>query len=360
MKKSLISIAVLSLSLLTSLAYAGGDKTWPGGGLFNSAAGNCKTIGYSHYVGWEPYAYLASNEIMGKRAKEAGVCLKIEMIPDYITSLEAFTNGTLAGVTVTNMDLLSFQSSTGQTEVIIAGDYSNGNDAILVRSSTEVGMKALKGKDIGIVELSVNDYLLDRCTSKAGMKRSDYKTINFTSEGDIAAQFGAQSGNKFAATVWNPVLMNLRSAVSDAQIVCDSSEIPGEIIDVLAVDQNLSSKHKQALANAWYDTMAIMKSKGKTGKHARGVMALNAENSVAEYERQLKTTAMWYTPEEAAAFLEGKKLVETTKSVYSFTRKSGIVGDPQSINVNGNSVVKEAGNATIHYTSEYTKAAANR
>jgi len=355
--KKLIMLALLCIATVSHAQ----DELYVGGGKFNADAGNCAKIIYSHYVGWEPYAYLATSEVLGKHAKEQGVCVEVELIPDYITSLEAFTNGTAQGVTATNMDLLSFQSSTGKTEVIIAGDYSNGNDAILIRSPNKVDMQAVKGKQVGIVELSVNDYLLDRCATKAGLTRSDFKVINFTSEGDIAAQFASQKGNGFVATVWNPVLMNLRSSVNDAQVVCDSSQIPGEIVDVLAVDAKLSDKHKQAIVNAWYDTMAAMTNKGKLGKDARSKMALNAENSLAEYEQQLKTTAMWYTPESAVSFIEGAQMSDTTKSVYGFARKAGIVASKQSISINDKLVVDEAGTkASINYTSKYTRNAINR
>jgi NitT/TauT family transport system substrate-binding protein len=354
MKKSVFAVAAL---MAASTSFAS-DSLTVGGGTFNQEAGNCVTIGFSHYVGWEPYSFLARSEILGKRAREHNVCITVEMIPDYITSLEQFSNGNVQGITVTNMDLLSFQSSTGSTEVIIAGDYSNGNDAILVRSDDVATVADLKGKEVGIVELSVNDYLLERCLTIAGMSRSDVKVVNFTSEADIATQFAAQGGTDFAATVWNPVLLNLKSEVDNATTVCDSSDIPGEIVDLLVVDQNLDSNVKQAMVDAWYDTMAVMSKRSKSGKAARTAMALNAENTLAEYDSQLRTTAMWYKPADAAAFLDGPELVKTTKSVYDFTRKAGIVTDPQSISINGTLVIDEAGPANISYTSSYTKSRA--
>jgi NitT/TauT family transport system substrate-binding protein len=296
---------------------------------------------------------------MGKRAAEAGVCVEVELIPDYITSLETFTNGNAQGVTVTNMDLLSFQSSTGDSEVIILGDYSNGNDAILVRSDEdEVTMASLKGKEVGIVELSVNDYLLERCAANAGLTRKDFNIVNFTSEGDIAAQYGAQSDGDFAAVVWNPVLLQLQSSLDDSHNVCDSSSIPGEILDVLVVDAETPDATKQAIVNAWYDTMKVMSQRSKAGKAAREVMAQNADNTVAEYERQLKTTGMWYSPAKAAEFMESAQMVTTTKSVYDFTRRAGIVTDEQSVAINGTAVISEAGEPTINYNSTFTRNAA--
>lgn len=354
MKKTILLAALL---LAGSNSFAS-DKLTVGGGTFNPTAGNCVTIGFSHYVGWEPYAFMARSEILGNRAREHNVCIKIEMIPDYITSLEQFSNGNLQGVTVTNMDLLSFQSSTGETEAIIAGDYSNGNDAILVRSDDVATVNDLAGKQVGIVELSVNDYLLERCLTKAGMKRNQVEVVNFTSEADIATQFASQSGNNFAATVWNPVLLNLKSEVEDATTVCDSSSIPGEIVDMLVVDKNLNDSVKQALVDAWYDTMDVMKKRSKSGKAARTIMALNAENTLAEYDSQLRTTAMWYSAVDAADFLESDDLVSTTKLVYNFARKANIVSDPQSVSINGKAIISDAGPANISYTSKYTRSRA--
>ena len=53
-----------------------------------------------------------------------------------------------------------------------------------------------------------------------------------TSDSDIAAVFA--SDPEGAVVTWNPPLMNCRN-VKGAKLLFDSSEIPGEIIDLMVV-----------------------------------------------------------------------------------------------------------------------------
>ena len=59
---------------------------------------------------------------------------------------------------------------------VILGDFSNGNDAILVRNNLSI--EQLKGKRVSLVEYSVSHYLLSRALDKSGLKDADVKVIN--------------------------------------------------------------------------------------------------------------------------------------------------------------------------------------
>jgi hypothetical protein len=62
---------------------------------------------------------------------------------------------------MTNMETLDMPAASGvDCSVIILGDYSNGNDAILVRDKLTLG--SLKNRKIYLAERTVSQYLLTR------------------------------------------------------------------------------------------------------------------------------------------------------------------------------------------------------
>ena len=101
-------------------------------------------IAWSIYVGWMPWDYAGSSGILKKWADRNGI--EIELVRmDYIPSVEAYVAKQVDGVVMTNMETLDMPAASGiDSTVLIVGDYSNGNDAILTRDN--LGMKDLKGQ----------------------------------------------------------------------------------------------------------------------------------------------------------------------------------------------------------------------
>ena len=90
-------------------------------------------VAWSIYVGWMPWGYLEDSGIMDKWAEKYGIDVEIVQINDYVESINQYTAGAFDGVTATNMDTLSIPSGGGvDTTALIVGDYSNGNDAVIL------------------------------------------------------------------------------------------------------------------------------------------------------------------------------------------------------------------------------------
>ena len=126
-------------------------------------------IGWSIYAGWMPWPYAEQAGIVKKWGDKYGITIKFVQVNDYIESVNQYTAGKLDGVTVANMDALTIPAAGGKdTSAIILGDYSNGNDAVLLKGASNVA--AIKGREVYLVELSVSHYLLARALEKNGMK----------------------------------------------------------------------------------------------------------------------------------------------------------------------------------------------
>src|SRR5215472_19109797 len=94
------------------------------------------TIGWSVYVGWNPYQYLARSGILKKWAEKYNVAIKVQRF-DYAPSLDAFVAKNIDACAMTNMEALDMPAAAGvDTTAVILGDYSNGNDAVITRNLT--------------------------------------------------------------------------------------------------------------------------------------------------------------------------------------------------------------------------------
>jgi NitT/TauT family transport system substrate-binding protein len=316
-------------------------------------------IAWSHYTGWEPWEYARQSGILDKWAKKYGIDIQLDMINDYIESINLYTGGTYHGCVMTNMDALTIPAVGGvDSTALIIGDFSDGNDGIVMKNGTAVA--DLKGRQVKLVELSVSHYLLVRALEMNGLKERDLQLIN-TSDADIAALFAAEADG--AVVTWNPPLQQCRN-VKGANLVFDSSKIPGEIIDMMVVRSDVPEALKKALVGAWYETMAIMSAKSKDAKDALEYMARFAGGTVAEFKAQLRTTAMFYKAAEAAAFAKGEQLKKTMEYVRTFCFDHGLFGDADTKDLVGiqfpdGSVMGDESNVKLRFDVEFMQMAAD-
>lgn len=281
-------------------------------------------IGWSIYAGWMPWPYAEQAGIVKKWADKYGIEIKFVQVNDYVESVNQYTAGKLDGVTVANMDALTIPAAGGKdTSAIILGDYSNGNDAVLLKGASNVA--AIKGREVYLVELSVSHYLLARALEKNGMKLTDIKTVN-TSDADIASAFAAPAIN--AAVAWNPQVTTMKG-VPGTSAVFTSADIPAEILDLLVVDTKVLKANPnlgKALAGIWYETMALMARQDAQGAAARAAMAKLAGTTPEEFEGQLATTFLYADPKAALAAMSSADLVTTMQRVRDFSFAQGLFG----------------------------------
>jgi NitT/TauT family transport system substrate-binding protein len=317
-------------------------------------------VAWSHYTGWEPWGYAAHAGILKKWGDKYGIEIELTLVNDYIESINLYTAGKFDACVMTNMDALTIPAVGGvDSEAVIIGDYSNGNDGIVMKNGSTVA--DLKGRSINLVELSVSHYLLARALDMNGLSERDVTLVN-TSDADIASVFTTDANG--AAVTWNPPLMQARKAPG-ASLVFDSSMIPGEILDLMVVKTAAPDTLKKALAGAWYEVMGILATPGPARDAAVAWMAESAGGSVEDFEAQLKTTAMYYTPAEAVAFATSADIKATMDRVRQFTYAKGLFGqgaasaDVVGIAFADGTVQGDPANVRLRFTSTWMQAAAD-
>ena len=318
-------------------------------------------VAWSIYVGWMPWGYLEESGIMDKWAEKYGIDVEIVQINDYVESINQYTAGAFDGVSATNMDTLSIPSGGGvDTTALIVGDFSNGNDAVIVKGDGELA--DLAGKPVNLVELSVSHYLLARALDSAGLKESDLASVINTSDADMIAAFATDDVE--AVVTWNPLVSTILEE-PNAKKLFDSSDIPGEIIDLMVVNTatlEANPDFGKALAGAWYELMGLM---AAGDEEVLTAMAEASGTDLAGYKAQLASTEMFYDPADAVAFTESAELPSTMVSVAEFLFDKGILGegapsaDFVGIAYPDGSTTGDAGYVKFRYDTTYMQMAAD-
>ncbi len=282
-------------------------------------------ICWSIYVGWMPWAYGAESGIVKKWADKYDISIDVVQINDYVESINQYTAGQFDACTMTNMDALTIPAAGGvDSTALIVGDFSNGNDAVILKGKESLA--DIKGQKVNLVELSVSHYLLARGLESVGMSEADVQVVN-TSDADMVAVYGTDGVT--AVTTWNPLVSEILS-MPDSHKVFDSSQIPGEIIDLLVINTETLKENPnlgKALTGAWYEIMSLMSGDGEDAVAARNFMAQASGTDLAGYDAQLAATQMFYTPASALELTTSEKLTATMKAVAEFSFDHGLLGD---------------------------------
>jgi NitT/TauT family transport system substrate-binding protein len=316
---------------------------------------------WSIYVGWMPWGWIQDAGLMKKWADKYGISVEIVQINDYVESINQYTAGQFDGCAMTNMDALSIPAGGGvDTTALIIGDFSNGNDGVVLKGKDKLA--DIAGQNVNLVELSVSHYLLARALDSVSLKEADLKVVN-TSDADIVAAY--QTPDVTAVVTWNPLLSEILKS-PEAHEVFNSSQIPGEIIDMMVVNtETLKEKPAlgRALVGAWYEAMSIMNGDDEAAKAARTKMAEASGTDLAGFDAQLKTTRMFYEPADAVSFTESEALPKTMDYVRNFLFTHGILGqnapsaDFVGMSFPGGGTLGDAGNVRLRFDPEYMKMA---
>jgi NitT/TauT family transport system substrate-binding protein len=311
-------------------------------------------VAWSIYVGWMPWGYAADTGIVQKWADKYGISIEVTQFNDYVESMNQFTAGAYDAVTLTNMDALSIPAAGGvDTTAVIVGDFSAGNDAVILKDQTDLA--AIAGQNVN---------LLARALDSVGLTERDLNVIN-TSDPDMVGAF--QTADVTAMVTWNPMVSEI-AAIPGATKVFDSAQIPGEIIDLMAANSETLAANPdfgKALAGIWYETITVMTADTPEGAAARAAMGAASGTDQVGFEAQLAATKLFDLPADAVTFVTSPDLSTTMDRVRTFLFDKGLLGsgapsaDVIGIELPDGSVLGDASNIKLRFTDTFMKAAAD-
>ncbi|MGH8436313.1 MAG: putative urea ABC transporter substrate-binding protein [Pseudomonas sp.] len=284
------------------------------------------SVCWTLYAGWMPWEYAAAEGVVDKWAKKYDISIEVVQLNDYVESINQYTAGQFDGCTMTNMDALTIPAAGGvDSTALIVSDFSNGNDGIVIKGAGKT-LADLKGQPVNLVELSVSHYLLARGLERANLSEKDLSVVN-TSDADIAAAFN--TGEVNAVTTWNPMLAEIKAKPGVSEVF-NSSQIPGEIMDMMVVNSETLKDNPalgKALTGAWFEIMQLMSAETPAATAALEHMAKASGTDLAGFKAQLASTKMFYSAQDALAFAASPKLPATMAKVASFSFSHGLLGE---------------------------------
>jgi NitT/TauT family transport system substrate-binding protein len=204
-------------------------------------------LGSNVWPGYEPL-YLARE--LGYYSNST---IQLVSYPAITEVSRAFRNGDLDIAALTLDETLVLAETNPEVRVILVTDVSNGADVMMAKPSIQ-SVKDLKGKRVGAETTALGAYMLVRALEQGGVKFQDIQVVSLgTSEHEGAFKQGLVD----AVVTFEPTRSKLLQEGSN--IVFDSSQIPGEIVDVLVTRQSVVEQRQDGLnhlLDGWFRALA--------------------------------------------------------------------------------------------------------
>jgi NitT/TauT family transport system substrate-binding protein len=219
-------------------------------------------IGTNVWIGCEPL-YLARE--LGALSPRM---VQLVEYPSASEVLRAFRNEAIDGMVISLDELFGLAAEGLRPRVILVVDVSHGADAVVGRADMRA-MKDLKGKRVAVESGALGAFVLSRALALSGMQASDVKVVQLESN----EQPGAfEKGQVDAAVTFDPYRAELLRA--GARSLFDSTQIPGEIVDLVAVRESVleaQPKSIQALLSGWLKGIDYLRREPKDAARRMGI-----------------------------------------------------------------------------------------
>jgi NitT/TauT family transport system substrate-binding protein len=207
-------------------------------------------IGTNVWIGSEPL-YLARD--LGYLDRNAAQLVEY---PSASEVSRAFRNEAIDGMVISLDELFVLAVDGLRPRVVTIVDVSHGADVVVGRRGMQK-MSDLKGKRIAVESAALGAFVLSRALAVNGMQASDVSMVHLESNEHPAA---FQQGRVDGAVTFDPYRTQLLAA--GARTLFDSSQIPGEIVDLLAVRDTVLEKNPHAvnaMLQAWFKALAYLR-----------------------------------------------------------------------------------------------------
>jgi NitT/TauT family transport system substrate-binding protein len=206
-------------------------------------------IGTNVWIGSEPL-YLARD--LGRL--DPNVVQLVEY-PSASEVLRAFRNEAIDGMVISLDELFGLAADGLQPRIILVVDVSNGADVVVGRTGMRT-MRDLQGKAVAVEGGALGAFVLSRALALNGMQASDVNVVHLESNEHPGA---FEKGQVDGAVTFDPYRAQLLAA--GGKTLFDSTQIPGEIVDLLAVRGSFIDRHPksiQALLSGWFAAFDYM------------------------------------------------------------------------------------------------------
>jgi len=242
-------------------------------------------IGYSDWPGWVAWQVAIEQGFF----ERLGVDVRFTWL-EYVPSIEAFSEGQVDAVCMTNGDALVAGSSGAPSVGIVINDYSNGNDMVVARPGI-TRVAELRGKRIGVEIGFVDHLLLMEALTSAQLRESDVSIVNAKTHEtpELLAAGGVD-----AIAAWQPHSGRALELVKDSRAVFTSADVPGLIYDMLFVARGSLEARREdwiKVVKAWFMVVDFITDPSHEGE-ALAIMARRVGLAAPSYARLMSGTRL--------------------------------------------------------------------
>lgn len=203
-------------------------------------------IGTNVWIGSEPL-YLARD--LGRLSAQA---VRLVEYPSASEVLRAFRNQALDGMVISLDEVLQLAADDLQPRIVVVVDVSHGADVIVGRAGLRT-MQDLKGRRVAVESGALGAYVLSRALTLNQMQPADVSIVHLESNEHPKA---FEQGRVDAAVTFDP----FRSQIlrGGATTLFDSTQIPGEIVDLLVVRGSVLEREPErvrAMISGWFEAI---------------------------------------------------------------------------------------------------------
>jgi NitT/TauT family transport system substrate-binding protein len=272
-------------------------------------------------IRWPPFEFLHLAQEKGFFAAEGVEVRLIEFVAVNDTQ-RAFEHDKIDGGTFSLFQVLQNRDQLNRKmQVPMVIDFSDGADLVMARPDI-ADMRGLRGKRIGVTLSPLDMFFLTRALEVNDMTLQDVSTVYVRIEDAAEA---LRSGKVDAVTAYPPNSTELENS-GTAHSIFSSSRIPGEIVDVLALDAEICKDRPDdvaAVIRAFYRAVRFAQ---EHPDEAWRIMSERERVTPDEFQRALHSGITLVPLADQQRFLDDKSSLSTVVTrVSQLLKEQGLL-----------------------------------
>jgi NitT/TauT family transport system substrate-binding protein len=271
-------------------------------------------------VNWPAYEYFYLAEDKGL-ARPFGLNLQVAQYSSLLDQRQAFERGDVQVIATTIPEALAIchERPARCPQLILVLDQSNGADRILARAPISTPQQLL-GKRVGLERAVLAEYLLTRSLGDEPRRLNQQMRLHVDVPEGLVARL--RSGELDAIVTYHPydTLLSQDPVIRE---VFSSKHIPGEIVDVLAVDPTYSREHPKeltALVQTWWAARDYAR---RNPSQAAAVMAQRQQLDLEQFQASERGLTYPSLGDQPSLMAPDGPVSRTMRRVATLMRSSG-------------------------------------
>lgn len=240
-------------------------------------------------------------------------------MPSASSSLRGLGTQSLDAAGLTLDEVLSARSRGMDLRVVAVLDVSVGADVVLARVGLG-SVSALAGRRVGVEASAVGAVMLDAMLSRSGMRSTDVQVVPLAADQHEAAW---RDGRVDALVTYDP--MAGRLLAEGARPLFSSAEVPGTIVDVLAVRSEVVASRATQIRAALAAHFGALSALRESPQRLMSPMARRLGMAPAELEASLARLELPGVADNQAWLRPGGRLQDSAERLRQVMVRAGLL-----------------------------------